>query len=240
MSLVTKAPVRERTKALDEAELRASQRLVTIIGVLLGLTLVSGAVAYHGMFTQGAHAPAGAYLAMALVYFVAVRSFIDWHMAMEMWRYRIFTDGRRSSELVRALLDFAIMASYSFLILRGHVLIDHPGADLTAIAIAFPAIYVAYIVWGALLNRAHPADGKAAPFAPGFSARLLGLMAALSAALLFVYEFGRSEHWLGRDHEDLNIVFLAVEFALVFAFRLANWSQQVIVKDELPPAENTV
>jgi hypothetical protein len=207
---------------LDAAARGASDQLVGIIDVLLGLTLVEGALGYRSMFTQGSTANVAAILAMVLVYYTAVRSFVDWHLAMVAYPYRVLTEEVRTLELGRVLLDFVIMASYSFLILRGHVLIGRPGSDLTAIAITYPAVYFAYLVWGELLNRAYTERP--------FKRTLLFAVLLLSGALLIVYLVGRDHGWLGAGEEGLNIAFLSGELILVYWFRHKNWSQQVILK----------
>jgi hypothetical protein len=230
LNLVKPQKPRPRTYDLDEVELRASQQLVGIIDILLGLTLVEGALAFRGMFTQGSNANVPAVVAMVLVYYTAVRSFVEWHVAMETYRYRVLTDGCRTSELRRVFLDFVIMASYSFLILRSHVLIEKPDSDLTAIAIAYPAIYFAYIVWGELLKEAYAGRGYSQQFRP----RLILLMCFLSSLLCVAYVVGRHHEWLGADLKDLNTAFLVAELALMLWFRHKSWSQQIILKDEAP------
>jgi hypothetical protein len=221
---------KERTSALDEAELRASQQLVGIIDVLLGLTLVEGALGFRSMFTEGSSANVPAVVAMVLVYYTAVRSFVDWHLAMETYRYRVLTEDRRGSELRRVFLDFMIMASYSFLILRTHVLIGKPGSDLTAVAITYPAVYLAYLVWGELVKKAYPIM-----WCPGqFRRRLLVVTFLVSGVLLVAYQAGYQQGWLGTDQKDFNTVFLSGELVLMLWFRHKNWSQQTILKDEVP------
>jgi hypothetical protein len=223
VKLVRRSDPKARDTDLDAAARAASDQLVGIIDVLLGLTLVEGALAYRSMFTQGSTANVTAILAMALVYYTAVRSFIDWHLAMVAYPYRVLTECVRTLELGRVLLDFVIMASYSFLILRGHVLIGNPGSDLTAIAITYPAVYFAYLVWGELLKCAY---GKLP-----FKRTLLFVVLLLSGVLLAVYLVGRGHRWLGTDEEGLNIAFLSGELILVYWFRHKNWSQQMILED---------
>jgi hypothetical protein len=207
----------------DGLELRASQQLVSTIDVLLALVLVEGAVFYRQIFASPSSANAPVLLAMALIYYTAVRSFIDWHAAMEASRYRILTNGHRDAELGRVFLDFAIMASYSFLLLRAHVLIADPGADLLAIAITYPAIYVLYIAWGLLLCRADPTT------AYRFSRRLLLVTAALAGALLLCYVVARQNGWLGSDGQVLNAGLLVLELLIVVWYRRMNWRQQIVL-----------
>jgi hypothetical protein len=155
-TLVNHSVPRPRSPQFEDLELRTSRQLVGIIDILLGLTLVEGAVSFRSMFEQGSNANLPAMVAMVLIYYTAVRSFIDWHIAMEVRPYRILTEGSRGSELGRVLLDFVIMASYSFLILRAHILIEKPGSDITAIAITYPVIYCAYLIWGQLREHTLP------------------------------------------------------------------------------------
>jgi len=226
-ALVNRSVPRPRDPQLDDLELRTSQQLVAIIDILLGLTLVEGAVAFRSMFTQSSTANAPAIIAMVLVYYTAIRSFIDWHIAMEVRPYRILTEKVRDKELRRVFLDFAIMASYSFLILRAHTLIQHPGSDITAIAITYAAIYLAYIIWGKLREHAKQIRGVTlpSPFAPG----LLIATLTIAGLLLAGYVIGRSEETFGLSKADFNTVFLALELLLIAWYRHENWVQQMVL-----------
>lgn len=224
--LIERKPPRGRTGDNDAMELRASQQLVGIIDVLLALVLVEGAVSYRRLFTSPSAANAPAVIALVLVFFTALRSFIDWHVAMEQSRYRILTEDRRTGELVRVFLDFTIMATYSFVLLRAHMLIADPHADLLAVAIAFPAIYVLYLAWDALLRRADDDTAQQ------FSQRLLWVTLTAALVLLALYALARANGWFGWSGQTLNTVFLSLELALVAVYRGLNWRQQLVVKDE--------
>jgi hypothetical protein len=198
---------------------------VGIIDVLLALVLVEGAVFYRHVFTAPSSANAPVVVAMVLIYYTAIRSFMDWHLAMEEMRYRVLTNGHRRPELLRVFLDFAIMASYSLLLLRAHVLIDKPGANLLAIAIIYPAVYFLYMVWGELLRLAHGHAGKE------FKRALLFFATVVALALLFGYIAGRANGWIFTNHRDFNVLFLAAELLLVIVYREMNSEQQVKLDD---------
>ncbi len=221
---------RERTPPLEALELRTSEQLVAIIDVLLGLTLVEGAFAYKSMFTHGSTANWPAMLAMVLVYLTALWSFVDWHIAMQVVPYRIQTKGTRGSERARVALDFLLMASYSFLILRAHVLIGDAGADLLAVAITYPAIYAGYILWGLLRNRAIAAQELDLD---AYSWLLLALMGVLTGVLLWGYAHWRHGSRLGMSAEDFNVLFLALELLILVSYRSINSLQQLTMKANL-------
>jgi hypothetical protein len=238
MWLINKSEGQERTAELDNQEKRASQALVAVIDVLLALILVEGAVSYRRVFATPSEANVPVVIALVLVYYTALRSFVDWHLAMEAMPYRILDDDRRGvrprvrrAELLRVFLDFAIMASYSFLLLRAHSLIGHQNADLLPIAIAYPAIFVLYLIWGQLLRSAY--QGQPGEDGRRFSRRLLFVAMVLAGAILAGYAVGRHDSWLSSERE-LNIALLGAELVLVFLFREVNWYQQVRLTGRSP------
>ncbi len=230
--LVNRSTERPRSLPLEDLELRTSQQLVGIIDILLGLTLVEGAVSFRSMFAEGSNANLPAMVAMVLIYYTAVRSFIDWHIAMEVRPYRILTEGSRLSELGRVLLDFVIMASYSFLILRAHILIEKPGSDILAIAITYPAIYCAYIVWGILRENTTPGPPLQRETPKPFRPTLLLVTLLIACGLLAGYVVGRAHGWLGSNKADLNTALLCAELLLIGWYRHKNWSQQLKLRKD--------
>lgn len=210
--------VRERTTSDANIELRASQQLVGVIDVLLALILVEGAVSYKELFTGHSRMNAAVLLALVLVYYTALRSFIDWHLAMEERPYRILDRNARSVELGRVVLDFGIMATYTFLLLRAHVLIDDPGADLLALALAYPAIYAMYMAWNRLQRCAYGAER--------FTQRPLWAATTAASILVGLYLLAPQ---LGLDDELRNTLFVLLELGIVAAFRHTNWQQQLVL-----------
>lgn len=210
--------VHERTTSDATIELRASQQLVGVIDVLLALILVEGALSYKELFTGHSRINAAVLLALALVYYTALRSFIDWHLAMEERPYLILDRNARSRELGRVVLDFGIMATYTFLLLRAHVLIDDPGADLLALALAYPAIYVMYMAWNWLQKRAYNSER--------FTQRPLWAATAAASILVGLYLFAPP---LGMEDELRNILLILVELGIMAAFRHVNWQQQLVL-----------
>jgi hypothetical protein len=229
MGLIKTHEARERSLGLDRLEIQVSGQLVGIIDILLGLTLVEGALSFTDLFKSGADAPFIAYVGVVLVYYTTIRSFIDWHIAMEVRPYRVLTKCTRTWELSRVLLDFLIMFSYSFLLLRVHALIDLPATDLTSVAIIYVWIYVAYIIWGCLREHARAVEGlDPKPFGGG----LLWSSMVLAIVLLALYLVGRDHRWLGD--EGLNIALLFSELALMLWYRHKNWRQQLTLLDQAP------
>ncbi len=151
---------------------------------------------------------------------------------MQEMPYRVFTDPDREqgpfqrwfpirrTELGRVILDFLIMGSYSFLLLRCHALIQHQDANLLAVAIAYVAIYGLYSLWGVLLRRPYPAKGE--PLRVGLPLTAM----AVAAVLVILYSFGHPNHWTSSQRA-FNIYFLVAELLLVLGFRKLNWRQQL-------------
>lgn len=201
-----------------------SSQLVRLIDLLFALVLVQGAVHYRSVFGVPSHIGLQVVLALLLVYYTVVRSFIDWHIAMESAPYRIMRSQCRTSELRRVYVDFLIVALYSFMLLKAHVLLTAPDAGLRLFFWSFPVLYALYLVWGWLRARAYHVQQ--------FSERLLVLCLGLSIVLAAAYEaiFGTT----AAGRRTVNSVALASALVLMACFRHFNWRQQpVIARDSL-------
>src|SRR5262249_40792631 len=132
-----------------------------LIDVLYALVLVQGAEAYRSLFVNGGEflhferfLPVA--LALVLVFFTAIHSFIDYHLAAEDQPYQFLDRKRRQKDLVRYYLDIVIVGTYSFILLKCHILLDSPGGDLTFAFFTFPALFLLFIGWGELRRRTAP------------------------------------------------------------------------------------
>jgi uncharacterized membrane protein len=199
-----------------DRQLEISRQMTRLIDVVYGLVLVQGAIFYRSLFTIGDKfhhfdqwAPVVA--ALVLIYFTAIQSFVDFHIASEEKPYRLL--GKKSGRnLTRFYLDVVIVGLYSFLLLKCHVLITDPGADLTPAFWAFPVIFVLYIVWGILRCWARPGGFQQE------SKRFLLLGGCLAAylALAIVYA-NLSGGW------NTNLIFLLIALAVMLIYRGFNW-----------------
>ena len=161
-----------------------SRQLVRLVDVLYALVLVQGAVFYRYIFKAPGYFEHPAKwipvtLALVLIYFMTVQSFLDYHLASEDQGYQILDKAHRRGDLSRYYLDVVIVGTYSFVLLKSHTLITQPAADLTATVWSLPAVFCLYWVWG-MLRRATGAGQR-------YSARLLALAGALYVVLAVAY-----------------------------------------------------
>lgn len=194
-----------------------SRQLTVLVDVLYALVLVGGGEAYRSLFTRGHEfqhvslfLPVS--LALVLIYFTAIHSFIDYHLASEDQPYQFLSKSRRKWDLSRFYLDVVIVGSYSFMLLKSHVLLDSPGADLSPVFLSLPAIFVLFIVWGALRAR------TAADAQPSYDPRLLFLCCALYLLLGTAYA-ETPNGWIG------NSEFLGAALLIMGFYRWMNWRQ---------------
>jgi hypothetical protein len=195
-----------------------SRQMTRLIDVLYALVLAQGAVYYRSLFTLGDEFSDPSRflpvtLALVLIYFTAIQSFIDYHFASEDQPYQLLDKDRRRKDLVRFYLDVLIVGAYSFLLLKCHVLLADPGADLTPVFLAIVAIFALYIVWGELRkSTAVPAERR---YAPG----LLGVILLLYLALWVAYSRFPSGNW------RVNAAFLFAALLIMLIYRWLNWTQ---------------
>ncbi len=200
-------------EACGRRQTELSHRVTTLIDVLYGLVLVTGAESYHRIFTDGRylHPDQGlpVWIAVVFVYFTTVQSFVDFHLSEEDRPYLLLDEGNRGVDLRRFYLDIVIVGFYSFLLLRCHVLLESAGGDLTAVFIALPAIFALYLLWGRFR------DGSATRH---YSPRLLKAMLAIYGVLAVAYPLF-DPSWV------INAAFLAAALVLMVGYRWLNWAQ---------------
>lgn len=203
-----------------------STRLIGLVDVLYALVLVQGAVAYRSLFLNrheflepDRFIPV--VLALALVFFTAIHSFIDYHFAAEDQPYQFLDRGKRRWDLLRFYLDILIVGFYSFILLKAHVLVYSPAGDLVFVFFAFPVLFSLYILWGALRSMTAPGEKQR------YDPRLLFLF-LLAYGLLAIAYLATSNGWLG------NSEFLAVGLGLMGCYRWVNWRQNRWCTESLP------
>jgi hypothetical protein len=195
-----------------------SRQMTVLIDVVYALVLVQGAEAYRSLFTRAGEfehisAVLPVALALALIYFTAIQSFIDYHFASEEQPYQFLHKTKRKNDLLRFYLDVLIVGLYSFVLLKCHVLLESPGGDLTLAFLTFPAIFLLYIVWGWFRKTA--VSGTKQAYSPWLLLLFLGLYGLLT--LVYVCT---ANGWVG------NSEFLFAALLLMIAYRLLNWRQK--------------
>src|SRR5207302_5403341 len=94
-------PARPPVSGPTEHDQRASDRLVSLIDLLFALVLTLPVFATEDVVRAPLHANLPIVLALVLAYYVVIRSFVDWHIAMEDAPYWIRTSTHKSWELRR-------------------------------------------------------------------------------------------------------------------------------------------
>jgi hypothetical protein len=233
MSLVTRAEPFGADELKQEGDCGLRQREISrqmtrLVDVLYALVLVQGAINYSSIFTIGEEFRhldrfAPVVLALLLIYFTAIQSFIDYHLASEAQPYRLLDGDRRRRDLLRFYLDVVTVGLYSFLLLKCHVLIQAPAADLGPVFWALVAMFLLYLVWGWLRQWTKPSQA-AQPYGSGLLLVCLALYATLAIAYCLL-----ADGWGG------NAVFLAVALLIMCVYRWANWSQNQTCTDSAAP-----
>ena len=185
--------------------------------VIYGLVLVQGALNYRLLFTRPEEFTNVAHflpvtLALALVYFMTIQSFVDYHLAAENQPYRLLPGERRGLDLTRFYLDVLIVGSYSFMLLKSHPLLDFSGADLTPVFWTLPVVFALYLVWGWLRDTAGERRNQR------YSPLLLFAFLSMYCVLAFAYT------QITVD-STANSSFLVLAIFLMVLYRYLNWQQ---------------
>jgi hypothetical protein len=201
----------------ERRTMELSRQMTRLVDVLYALVLVQGAVYYRSLFTLSDefHHPSRflpVVLALILVYFTAIQSFIDYHLASEDQPYQILDEGKRGFDLWRFYLDILIVGIYSFLLLKCHVLLSDPGADLVPVFWTFPVIFALYLGWGELRRKAKGSGD-------------LPYKRTLLVVMLILYAFLAAGYAQTASGWRVNAGFLGGALALMLFYRWMNWAQ---------------
>jgi hypothetical protein len=170
-------------------ETELSRQLVRLVDVVYALVLVQGAIFYRRVFTEEGYFEHSTRffpvaLALLLIYYITIQSFVDYHLAAEDERYKILTEKDRALDLSRFYLDLIIVGSYSFILLRSHPLIDNSAADISLVFWALPGVFFLYYIWGELRsltsNKATSVTRR--PYRPILLVIMFGLYLLLAIA----------------------------------------------------------
>lgn len=206
-------------KGPEDYDERASERLVGLIDLLFALVLTLPVLTSQSVIHTPWHSNVPAVLAIVLGYYVVVRSFIDWHIAMEDAPYWIRTSDKRSFELWRVYVDCLIVMAYVLLFLSAQSLGSHSNADIGEYLFVFAVIFGLYLAWGQLRRLSYQNQHEF---------RWQTLVTALIGfvAIWGAYRLDRDRvHWLS-NHSDLsNVIALSLALGMYASYRLRNWRE---------------
>jgi hypothetical protein len=203
----------------DKYDQDASSRVVGLIDLLFALVLTLPVLTSQAVLRAPWHSNVPVVLAIVLGYYVVIRSFIDWHIAMEDAPYWIRTSPKRSWELWRVYVDCAIVMAYVLLFLSAQSLAEHPRSDVGEYLLLFAVIFALYITWGQLRRMSYEKQHE-------FRWQTLATALVGFVAIWGAYRLERDHvHWLSAHPETRNIVAIALAFALYASYRRRNWAE---------------
>ncbi len=152
-------------------------------------------------------------LALILIYFTTIQSFVDYHRASEDQPYQLLNTEKRRSDLLRFYLDIVIVGIYSFMLLKCHALLKAPGANVTPVFFAFVMIFFLYVLWGCLREKTGNEKTQS------FSIALLLVVLIIYAVISFAYTRIIVIDW------QVNTVFFFIALYVMVVYRIVNWIQ---------------
>ena len=192
-----------------------------MIDIFFALVVGQGVLVFQRAIAQPFSASLQVWLALVLIYYTVIRSFVAWHSAIETGWYRMSSD-RRTTELWRLYLDVLIVALYAYMFLAAKPLIQEKGSEVGGFFWAFPILFVLYWLWGCFRRIAWGEDG--------FDLWVLLLFAVLYSALAALYAF-LPAGTLGIGDGAGNALALAVALALMVIYRYINFWQGIAGRD---------
>lgn len=205
---------------LEHSEAATAGHLIDLIDVFFALVLGGGILKFSRTFSAPWDSNLPAILALGVIYYTVIRSYLGWHQAVETRRYRIIAKGAKTTELWRVYIDVLIVTVYAYMLLVAQPLQHHPGADIAPLLFAFPVIFALYWVWGYLRQVAWGRDDYTAWVLVGFG--------ALCAAVAFGYRF--SPLHISASRAVANDICLVATWLLMIIYRMINFSQSGLSK----------
>lgn len=203
----------------DGHDERASEKLVSLIDLLFALVLTLPVIVSEDVVRAPWDSNAPVVLALVLAYYLVIRSFVDWHIAMEDAPYWIRTSPHKSWELRRVYVDFLIVIAYVMLFLSTKELATDPGSDIGEFLFLLAVIVVLYILWGILRRVAYKSQHE-------FRRTTLVVALVGFAAIWGAYRLDHDQVlWLHHHATERNIIALALAFAVLGAYRFKNWHE---------------
>lgn len=200
-----------------QRQVELSRQMTRLVDVVYALVLVQGAVYYRSLFTMEGEFlhPSKALpvvLALILIYFTAIQSFMDYHLASEDQPYQMLDKARRKNDLRRFYLDIVIVGLYSFLLLKCHVLLTAPAEDIWPVFAALVAVFLFYGCWGKLRQATLPPGGQK------YGGWLIFACLSLYVGLLIIYTLV-PQGWIA------NAACLFGALVVMGFYRWHNWAQ---------------
>jgi|GEM_PF-3467416 len=210
----------------EEQEADISGHLVRLIDFFFGLVIAQGVLRFDTVFGAPWDANPQVLLALLVIYYTVVRSFIAWHSAIEQWRYRVLVakDRIRTIELWRVYTDILIVIVYAFLLLAAEPLTQDGGADISAFLFGFPVLFALYALWGRLRRIAWGGHDP-------FNLRYLAFFGCLSFVVASVYKLDPD---IGITEALGNAIALGCIGLLMILYRFINFWQGDIYRDAIP------
>lgn len=203
----------------DEYDQQASARVVSLIDLLFALVLTLPVVTSQNVLRAPWHSNVPVVLSIILGYYVVIRSFIDWHIAMEDAPYWIRTSTKRSWELWRVYVDCIIVMAYVLLFLSAQSLAKHSDGDVGEYLFLFSVIFMLYLTWGQLRRISY---GRQHEFRWQTLATALVGFVAIWGAYRLEYDH---VHWFSGHEEVRNVLALLLAFVMYSSYRMRNWRE---------------
>ncbi len=200
----------------EQAEAATSSHLVRMIDFFFALVLGQGLIRFADVVEAPFAANVPVWIALILIYYTVVRSFVAWHAAIETGRYKMSSEVR-TTELWRVYIDVLIVAVYAYMLFSAEPLIDHGGADIRGLLWAFPVLFILYGVWGHLRRVAWGDDG--------FKLKILAGICGIYVLIAAGYTVIPSNTW-SISNETANVLVLAVALVTMGLYRYINFWQE--------------
>ncbi|MBK5218945.1 MAG: hypothetical protein JJE35_04050 [Thermoleophilia bacterium] len=200
----------------EQAEAATSSHLVRMIDFFFALVLGQGLIRFADVVEAPFAANVPVWIALVLIYYTVVRSFVAWHAAIETRRYKM-SSKVRTTELWRVYIDVLIVAAYAYMLFCAEPLIEHGGADMHRLLWAFPMLFILYGVWGHFRRVAWGDDGFNLKILAGFC----GLYVLIAAAYTVI-----PSNTFSISDETANILVLTVCLVAMGVYRYINFWQE--------------
>lgn len=201
---------------MSSIDKRISDHLVRLVGIMFGVVVAQSFVRYdHIIVAPFEETHRTGLLALGVVYFTVVMSWVDWHTTMELRPYALHPhNSARLTELIRLWADIGVVATYAYLLLTIEAFGQTPSASIEGHLVGYPLIFLTYFLSGASRRVAYGRYASNVRPIIGFGVAYL--------LLLGLYSFSRRS--LGGDPSPdatwLNAAALGEAFLLMVLYRM--------------------
>jgi 5'(3')-deoxyribonucleotidase len=195
---------------------RISDNLVRLVQVVFGLVVAQSLLLYRSVIVAPGSPHYLAAVALLVIYATTVLSWIDWHRTMEFNPYNLNPrHPYKIQEQFRLGVDLVIVSIYAYALFTIAIFETDPRNSVARFLLAFPLIFLAYVVSGLLRRLTH---GKhASNLRPILE---FGLAFSLVWVLYVVLAVG---HFSADDHayrQWVNLGTLVAVLGLMLLYRL--------------------